>query len=135
MIIHWHLKLKKKKRKKESCQICSSNYQKKKRKDEKGSSSSNTKSSSISVNTVEKDKNYVFIVEKILYNKDNLSQFELKKILNKSQSKKEFVRKLEDQLDIEKLTTEKIFSIIKPTYCYKLHSVYISTTSRLIFTN
>jgi len=66
------------------------------RKDEKGSGNSNTESSSISVNTIEKDKDYVFIVEKILHDKDNLSQFELENILNKSWSEKEFVRKLED---------------------------------------
>ena len=88
MIMHWHLKLEKKERKKEPCQICGGDYQKKIRNNEKGSGSSNAKTSSVSINTVKKDKSW---------------------------SEKEFVRKLEDQLNIEELTTEEIFSIVKPT--------------------
>ena len=109
------------KRKKGPCWICSSDHWKKKcpyerkKKDEKDSSSSNVKSLGISVNTVEKGKDYAFMIEEVLDDEDNISQFEPEKTLNKSWFKREFVKKLENWLDIKELTTKEIVSIVEPT--------------------
>jgi len=67
------------------------------------------------VNTVERDKDYAFIIEKVLDDDDNISQCEPEKTLNKSWFEREFVKKLENWLDIKKFTTKEIISIVEPT--------------------
>ena len=51
------------------------------KKGKKNGSSNNIKSLDISINTVEKDKDYAFIIEKVLDDDDNISQFEPEKTL------------------------------------------------------
>ena len=46
------------------------------------------------MNTVKKDKDYHFMVEKILDDEDDISQFEPEGTLDKSWFKKEFVKML-----------------------------------------
>jgi len=48
------------------------------------------------VNTVEEDKDYAFMIEEVLDDENNISQFEPEKTLNKSWFKREFVKKLEN---------------------------------------
>jgi len=54
------------------------------KKGKKDNSSSNVKSLNISVNTVEKDKDYAFMIEEVLNDEDNISQFKPEETLNRS---------------------------------------------------
>ena len=67
------------------------------------------------MNTVKEDKDCNFITEKILDNENNLSQFELEEIPDKSWSKGEFMRELKDWSDVKELITKEIISIVELT--------------------
>ena len=67
------------------------------------------------MNTVKEDKDCIFITEKILDNENNLSQFELEEIPDKSWSKGEFMRELKDWSDVKELITKEIISIVELT--------------------